>query len=95
MSRPAKYRHILDQLESEELYSPALIARLGMDQGLAPFDEELNEEETRFIYRRVRICLSQHARNHGFPKEGDGQVKIKGQKPLKAWFGWRWKGEKK
>lgn len=83
-----KYRHFLEALDPNELYSPALIAYLGLEIGL--YVGNLDETELALAFRRVRITMARFGTNHKFPKEGDGQVKLKGQAFTPAWFGWRW-----
>ena len=41
--------------------------------------------------RRARNAFARLAKLKGFPREGDGLIKLAGQVPLVGWFGWRWK----
>ncbi len=79
IGRPIKHRSVIEALAPHELYTAAAIARLGVAQGLIP-----PEERTR-----LRIAMGRFSQNHGFPKEGDGQVFLSGQPPMRGWFGWR------
>ncbi len=90
VGRPRKYASIIDALDDDELFSPAVIARIARDKGLlAPFLK--NEPNEAQVMQRVRIALIRLSNLHSFPDEGDGQVRIEGQAPVPAWFGWRWK----
>ncbi|MCP4406171.1 MAG: hypothetical protein GY807_00085 [Gammaproteobacteria bacterium] len=90
VGRPRKYVPLMAALDDDELYSPAVIARIAQGQGLlAPFlTEESNEDQ---VMQRIRIAMIRISNLHNFPDEGDGQVRIEGQAPVPGWFGWRWK----
>ena len=88
LGRPMKYRHILEALDPSKLYSPALVAHLSLQRGL--HGKNLDEVALALVFRRIRIAMARFGTNHKFPKEGDGQVKLKGQAFTPAWFGWRW-----
>ncbi len=77
--RPLKRRAVIEALAPHELYTAAAIARLGVTRKLIP-----PEEQTR-----LRIAMGRFTHNHMFPKEGDGQVFLPGQPPMRGWFGWR------
>lgn len=89
IGRPRKYTRILNQLDTDKLYTPATIAKFAVKHGNITSDES----EQR-VYTRIRIALGRFANNHRFPDEGDGMVTIKGQAPCPAWFGWRWRDER-
>lgn len=91
--RPLKYKPLLALLDDETCYIPALIAELCFQHKLQRlFLSENGKMVTPKILRhRIRMTLGHFARNHRFPKEGDGLVLISGQPTLPGWFGWRWK----
>lgn len=78
MGRPLKYRHLLERLEDETLYSAGTIAALS---GSASSEERHN----------IVKSLSRLSRSHGFPNRGDGLIEIAGQAPVRAYRGKRWK----
>jgi len=78
-----KYRKVITSLDSDELYTPATVARFAVERGLI----EDNKQERQ----RVRISIGRFTNNHYFPDEGDGMVTIPGQSPTPGWFGWRYK----
>jgi hypothetical protein len=86
-----KYAPFLTVLEDEQIYTPATIARNGERRGLIP--AELDPQERRLRYTRVRIALGRFSSDHDFPAGGDGFLEIPGQPPQRGWFGWRWKRE--
>ncbi len=87
VGRPRKYAEIIDALDDDTLYSPAAIVKLAKDEGLlAPFLKEGDEDA---VMGRVRASMIQYSQRYF--EEGDGQVKFRGQAPMPAWFGWRWK----
>ena len=78
MGRPLKYRHLLESLDDETLYSAGTIAALN---GSASPEERHN----------IVKSLSRLSRSHGFPNRGDGLIEITGQAPVRAYTGQRWK----
>lgn len=88
IGRPRKYARILNQLETDKLYTPATIAKIAID-----LSQPLTEAQQKRTYTRVRITLGRFSNTHDFPDEGDGMVTIKGQAPCPAWFGWRWRDD--
>jgi len=94
--RPLKYRHLIDILEDDTLYSPASIVRNGEEKGLlpvpdgdvpfSPADQERSEQAMR-----IRHSLARFADNHKFPRPSEGFVKLFGQAPAPGWFGATWK----
>lgn len=86
--RPMKYSSIIELLDEDQVYTPALIADFAESHGLIP---PSNTEEGLLARRRVRIAMGRFSNNHRFPDEGDGFVTLRGQPPVPAWFGWRWK----
>ncbi len=90
VGRPMKYRHYLTILEDDVVYTPATIVDNGVAHGfrLPPVSKMAERELARL---RIRHTLARFTKNHGFPFEGDGWVIMRGQAPLRGWFGWRWK----
>ena len=96
VGRPLKYRHLIDILEDDTLYSPASIVRNGEEKGLlpvpdgdvpfSPADQERSEQAMR-----IRHSLARFADNHKFPRPSEGFVKLFGQAPAPGWFGATWK----
>ena len=80
IGRPMKHGHILNTLEDERLYTPAMIAAIAAD----PLKEPKK-------YRRIRNAVASFSRRHYFKKDGDGKVRIPGQGFRPAWFGATWK----
>ncbi len=90
VARPLKYARIIAALEDGGIYTPASIAILARDQGLlAPFLEK--EPNEALVLQRIRISMNRLRRICGFPAGGDDQLIIPGQRPVRVWFGWRWK----
>jgi len=88
IGRPMRYGEIIHALDDQTLYSPALIASLGVDIGLI---EGETVEEVKINRGRCRHALGRLVINHSFPDEGDGLVSVPGQAPTPGWFGWRFK----
>ncbi|CAM2009501.1 hypothetical protein [Acanthopleuribacter pedis] len=86
--RPMKYAVIIEQLDEDDLYTPATIADFAEEIG---FIDSRDPERHRLERQRVRIAMGRFSNNHKFPDEGDGFVTLRGQPPIPAWFGWRWK----
>ena len=85
-----RYKHILNALDEESLYSPAGIVHFAEKRGL--LQSEASDREARKIEKlRLRIAMGRRESNYHFPREGDGTVKYAGQAPAPAWYGWRWK----
>lgn len=82
--RPKKYVKFLESLDNQEVYSPASIVDHGISIGLF-------FKSSRTARRRARHSFRQLALNHGFPREGDGWVIRKGQRPAIGYLGKRWK----
>ena len=81
-----KYAQLIRSLDSDRLYTPALIANLAEEnRTLVPGVEKRLEKN------RVRLILGRFVDKNDFPREGDGKVTLLGQAPVPAWFGWRWK----
>jgi len=91
VGRPLKYRALLDILEDEKIYSPATIARLGEELGLV--ETEVPHPELMDQRVLIRHTLARYRVNHGFPEEGDGHVRIRGQGTSAGWTGERWKSD--
>lgn len=77
-----KYDDLLKRLEDNEIYSAGLVASLAKKIGYASADQAL---------LRIRISLNSRARGNGFPRLGDGWVRLPGQGYTPGWCGWRWK----
>ena len=90
MARRHKYLFILDALEEDEVYSPALIARFAEAKGLLA-DLLAEEPDKALVMQRIRIALAHLPRNHHFPDFGDKMVSLEGRAPTPGWYGWRWK----
>jgi len=84
--RPLKYIDAFKNLDDKDVYSPAKIARLHVDTL-----KNLSEDERKELLRRMRHTFSRFRKSHGFENTGDGTVELKGQSPVIAWFGYRWK----
>ena len=93
VGRPRKYQNILEALEDDSFYSPAVIVRFAKENNLLQ-DHGSETDDEQDVMRRLRIALIRLSHLHHFPEQGDGQIRIKGQAPVRAWFGWRWKGQK-
>ncbi len=78
----SKYDDLLLQLEDQTLYSAGSIIRFAQHSQYAHMPLEL---------LRIRISLNTRATRNRFPELGDGWVRLQGQGPTPAWFGWRWK----
>ncbi len=85
IGRPAKYKEIIQNLDDDDVYTPATIASFAAESNFLDGDE--SEKLQR---RRVRITLGRFSCRF-FPGEGDGQVTLRGQAPTPGWYGWRWK----
>jgi len=85
-----KYKHYLVILTDDVVYTPATIVDNGAAYGyqLPPVADV---EAYKLARLRIRHTLARFSKNHGFPIEGDGWIILKGQAPLRGWFGWRWK----
>ena len=83
-----KYKVLLDQLDEDELYTPASITAMAERTG---FIKSRDPNQRRLEKQRIRISLGRFSNNHAFPDEGDGMVTLRGQAPTPGWFGWRWK----
>jgi hypothetical protein len=84
-----KYRHFVMVLENDQLYCPASIVDNAFRSGLsrrASKPDDYKKQRTR-----IRHTLARFSKNHDFPDMGDGMVRMPGQAPQRAWFGWRWK----
>jgi len=88
IGRPMKYKVLLDQLDEDELYTPATITAMAERIG---FVKATEPNQRRLEKQRIRISLGRFSNNHGFPDAGDGMVTLRGQAPTPGWFGWRWK----
>ena len=89
IGRPMKYKQFLLILEDQEIYTPATIVRFGRSKQL--FDPDLGEAASKKAGLKIRHTLARLSTNRQFPHQGDGWVSIRGQPPLRGWFGWRWK----
>ena len=85
LGRKPKYAHNLHILEDEEVYSPAMVTSIMLDQGLVKIKEDEDPKKVRI---RIRHALAKRAVQ--FEKE-DGIVKQHRQGIANAYFGWRWK----
>ena len=88
VGRPAKYDRVVQLLDSHTLYCGASIVMFADRLGLCPGD---NDQQHRLNKLRMRVALNRRVAYHLFPPEGDGQLRLKGNAPICAWFGWRWK----
>jgi hypothetical protein len=89
VGRPVLYRQIIEDLDDAILYSPATIARL--IEPVWTMYKRKKRDTFELVRQRLRITMGRLRHNHRFPREGDGFLKIKGQPPMPAHFGWRWK----
>lgn len=78
----AKFDDLLVRLDDDTVYSAGLIVRFAEARGYAQTWKEL---------LRIRISLNCKCNRYGFPRLGDGWVRLEGQDPTPGWFGWRWK----
>ena len=85
-----KYDVLIEALAEGDLYSPAAIVKFAEENGFLKSDPE-KRNKRRLEKQRIRIAMGRYSNNHEFPDEGDGYLKIPGQAPVPAWFGWRWK----
>ena len=89
MGSPRKYREIIEELEEDELYTAASIARFAASRGL--LDRYVAEGgDEKLAEQRIRIAMGRTRANH-LPDEGDGLVTLKDRHPTPGWYGWRWK----
>ena len=88
VGRPSKYRKFIEILEDDTLYTAASIVNNGLKNGMINFSDD---EELRRRRLRIRHTLVRFTKNHRFPEEGDGWVKLPGQARTMGWFGRRWK----
>lgn len=88
VGRPMKYRDFLDILEEDAIYLPATIVDHGIKHGLVELFQDLEQAKKNRL--KIRHTLARFAKNHGFPEEGDGSIKMPGQTSMPGWFGWRW-----
>ena len=91
IGRPMKYKHLIEALDDETLYTPSTIVLLAETLGFLGSRGEGDTEERKLEKRRIRIAMGRFSNNHDFPDEGDGFITLRGQSPTPAWFGWRWK----
>ena len=85
-----KYSRLVQAIDDETLYNPALIARFAEEKGfLKSCQTDLTAR--RLEKRRIRIILARFSTNHGFPRPGDGLIQLYGRRVFIGWFGWRWK----
>lgn len=89
MGRPMKYADLLEQLDEEDLFTPATIAITADESGY--IDPDLPPEERRKRIQRIRITMGRLTKNRRFPPDGDGKRRLPCQAPMPAWFGWRWR----
>lgn len=84
--RPLKYGHILETLNDHQLYTASSIVNQAVTEGILP-----QPKGSKPISRKLRHTLVRMAKNHGFPKLGDGWLEVEGQTPMPAYLGLRWK----
>ena len=85
--RPIKYKDLLNQLNQNSLFSSAGIARFGIEVG---YYEGLTVDKRKKKMRQIYLALGRLAKSRNFPVFGDGIIRLDGQAPTPAWFGWRW-----
>ena len=85
-----KYDVLIEAMDEGDLYSPAAIVKFAEENGFLKSDPE-KPKKRRLEKQRIRIAMGRYSNNHEFPDEGDGYLKVPGQAPVPAWFGWRWK----
>ena len=83
-----KYRVHIELLDNDVAYSPAGVVENAEKKGLFAHSVPSERNKTR---RRMRHSLARFAINHKFPAKADGLAEVKGQSPVRAWFGRRWK----
>ena len=88
LGRPIKYGDLLNKLDGDQLFTPASIARFGVE---VDYYEGLSDEERTVLMKRIRLALGRLAKSRNFPPDGDGSIQLKGQALTPAWYGWRWK----
>lgn len=87
IGRPPKYAHFIELLAAFEIYSPASIVGLLIEQGhLGKRPADIKRQG-----QRIRVALVRLSHSRNFPTRGDGLVIVHGQRPLPGWYGWRWK----
>ncbi len=89
IGRPLFYRAYITALEDDTVYTPAAIVNNGEEHGLIP--PNLQGTQRKKLRVKIRHTMVRFSKNHGFPEEGDGWVNLKGQPPMRGWYGWRWK----
>ena len=88
--RPMKYRAFIQNLDKNQLYTPASIVDYGIKMGLVQLLSDENLCDENVLRTRIRHTFSRFAKKRGFPKEGDGLIDMEGQQPQRAWRGSRW-----
>lgn len=89
IGRPLKYRHFIEALDDDTIYTPASIVQLGEIKGLFP--RALKDRDLYDAKLRVRHTLARFSSNHHFPYMGDGLACLEGHPPMRGWKGSRWK----
>ena len=89
VGRPLIYSEYLKALDDETVYCPASIVDNAIKKGL--ISDQLSDAKKANLRHKVRNTLSQFAKSHCFPSDGDGMVDIKGHKQMRGWKGLRWK----
>ena len=84
--RPLKYRHLIEALDDETIYSPGSIVQNGEEKDLLTTPEEKNNQRIR-----IRHTLASYAKNHDFCRPGEGWVNLKGLAAAEGWCGATWK----
>lgn len=87
VGRPMSYENIAKALDPHTLYSAASIASFAEKEG---FIKARSQREVKAAKLRIKVSFNRLAHVRHFPKEGDGNVVIKGQAPITGWFGKRW-----
>jgi len=90
MGRHRKYTYVFEHLDPEKVYSASCIAKLMEDKKLSPFDQPMSDAEKRRCRKRISTTMAWWMRAQERPEMGDRLIKIYGQRPQPAWYGWRW-----
>ena len=90
VGRPSLYLPFLAVLPDTDIHCPATIVTYGKECGL--FDHYITLQGKALKRANIRHTLARFARNHHFPKKGDGWVKPTKFQPMTVgWTGYRWK----
>lgn len=88
--RSWKYSELILALDDKEVYTAHSIAEFALEVG---FIQSPSMEQQKLEKLRIRLSMTQmrQRKEDIFPLAGDELRSSRGQAPLPAWYGWRWK----